>query len=205
MWYIAITNETGPKSLVIKGFKACFTHCKVPKSGYREIQREFPDLLCNPAPSGKSLAQLAVKRRIETQQKEQQKEELHGNLKKLLDAMEHPEKISEEKKKSVIENGKIAFGDGVFVTFDGEEMSTNTGILLVKKFCESMRFEDIIRQNLAMPDNRRNPEHSFSEIIMQIVYMLISGYCNDNSVTEIINDPAVQLHYFAITNHIIIQ
>ena len=86
---------------------------------------------------------------------------------------------------SLESNRKIKFN------FDGGELSSDSGLLLVKEFMAKIGLVDYIRRNFHTTDTASTRLHTDSDNLMQAIYQIISGYFEDDCADELTNEPVM--------------
>lgn len=76
---------------------------------------------------------------------------------------------------------------------NGGNFTANGGLTLVAEYLDRLNFSKLVDSQIHFDDPRKFKEHSNSEILMQILFQLISGYKNDSSANFLQNDPALKL------------
>jgi hypothetical protein len=80
-------------------------------------------------------------------------------------------------------NKKIKFN------FDGGDLSSDAGLLLIKEFASKTGLEDLVKSYFQTKDDASFRHHSDQENLMQVIYQLISAYFQDDCADELTNDP----------------
>ena len=95
------------------------------------------------------------------------------------------------------ENGKrkVSFDGRVQAVFNGGEMTANSGLLLIKKFCRDMHLDLCFHSVLKIIDSRKKESvtHPYQDIILQIIYTTIAGFYTDDSAKAIASDPTFRI------------
>jgi len=83
------------------------------------------------------------------------------------------------------------FSNKIKVNFDGGELSSDTGLLLIHEFCEQFGVKELLKQYL--PENRDGDFiHDKPEIIYEEIIRIIAGYPTNNAVKFLKEDPVYQ-------------
>jgi len=73
-------------------------------------------------------------------------------------------------------------------TFNGGQIVSDAGLLLVRQFDETVRFTETLGQALYDPRDRRFVLHSQLELLRQRIYQIIAGYEDANDATVLRHD-----------------
>ena len=74
------------------------------------------------------------------------------------------------------------------INFDGGNLSSDSGMLLIHEFAMKLGLEDILKQDFSTNDNKVR-KHTDSKNAMQKIYQLIAGYFQDDDADELTSDP----------------
>ena len=74
------------------------------------------------------------------------------------------------------------------INFDGGNLSSDSGMLLIHEFAMKLGLEDILKQGFSTNDNKVR-KHTDSKNAMQKIYQLIAGYFQDDDADELTSDP----------------
>lgn len=75
------------------------------------------------------------------------------------------------------------------INFDGGDLSSDSGLFLIKEFASKTGFEKLINILFKTIDNKAVRQHTDSENLLQKIYQIIAGYFNDNDSDELSNEP----------------
>jgi hypothetical protein len=80
----------------------------------------------------------------------------------------------------------LNFNKNISVSYDGGNLSSDTGLLIPRSFDEAIGFSKLIEKFFT-----ENPtfEHTQADVIQQLVYTTIAGYHNDDASDELREDP----------------
>ena len=79
----------------------------------------------------------------------------------------------------------------IFLNFEGGEMSSDTGMLLMHEFCDSLGVKKLLERSL--PECRQGVRiHKKPEIIYQEIFRIIAGYPSNNTAFFLKEDPIFQ-------------
>lgn len=77
------------------------------------------------------------------------------------------------------------------IIFDGGELSSDGGMLLLKDFMSMLRIPEMFRQMFSPNDIRRYAIHSNADLLLQAIVQIIAGYFRDDSADTIRKDPVI--------------
>ena len=86
---------------------------------------------------------------------------------------------------SMESNKKIKFN------FDGGELSSDSGLLLIKEFVAKIGLLSTIGKLFHTNDPAKVRTHKDAENLMQIIYQIISGYFEDDCADDLSNEPVM--------------
>lgn len=75
------------------------------------------------------------------------------------------------------------------INFDGGDLSSDAGLLLIKEFVSKLGLDKIISRSFKTNDSALFRYHTDKENLLQMIYMIISGYFEDDASDELTNDP----------------
>ena len=75
------------------------------------------------------------------------------------------------------------------INFDGGDLSSDAGLLLIKEFAVKIGFEDLVRKNFKTNDHARLRLHTDPENLLQMIYQTIAAYHRDDDADELTCDP----------------
>ena len=74
------------------------------------------------------------------------------------------------------------------INFDGGDLSSDAGLLLIKEFVARIGFPKLIKKKFKTNDNSVR-FHKDDENLMQMIYQIISAYFEDDCADELTLDP----------------
>ena len=77
------------------------------------------------------------------------------------------------------------------LSFNGGELSSDGGLLMVKEFISALGIEKIIRNTFKTTDTALFREHKDYENLLQMIYQIFGTYYEDNCADEIRKDPVM--------------
>ena len=75
------------------------------------------------------------------------------------------------------------------INFDGGDLSSDAGLLLIKEFVSKLGIDKLFSQSFKTNDSALFRYHTDKENLLQMIYMIIAGYFEDDSSDELTNDP----------------
>ena len=87
----------------------------------------------------------------------------------------------------------VKFNSKITVSNTGGNLSTDSGLILVKEFMDSLNFSDLSQQFLEIEDKRLYHTHDNFSLMEQLIYQNIAGYSTDSSANLLKEDPVFQL------------
>ena len=76
------------------------------------------------------------------------------------------------------------------INFDGGDLSSDSGLLLIKEFVSKLGIDKLFSQSFKTNDSALFRYHTDKENLLQMIYMIIAGYFEDDTSDELTNDPA---------------
>ena len=77
------------------------------------------------------------------------------------------------------------------INFNGGNLSSDAGLLLIKEFAAKSGFENLVKQMFKINDTALFRIHSDYENMMQVIYQTIAAYHRDDHADELTNDPVL--------------
>lgn len=74
------------------------------------------------------------------------------------------------------------------INFNGGDLSSDAGLLLIKEFANKIGFLKLIKNKFKTNDNATR-FHKDEENLMQMIYQIISAYFQDDCADELVSDP----------------
>mgnify|MGYP004477413257 CR=1 FL=1 len=78
------------------------------------------------------------------------------------------------------------------INFDGGDLSSDAGLLLIKKFVSKIGIDRLFSHSFKTNDSASFRYHTDKENLLQIIYMIIAGYFKDNASDELTQPNATQ-------------
>lgn len=90
---------------------------------------------------------------------------------------------------NILTDTKLEYNNKVKINFDGGDLSSDTGLLLIKEFIKKIGFEKVIKKIFKTNDSASFRFHTDTENLQQKIYQTIAGYFQDDDADELTNDP----------------
>ena len=75
------------------------------------------------------------------------------------------------------------------INFDGGDLSSDAGLLLIKEFINKLGIDKIFSHSFKTNDSALFRYHTDKDNLLQMIYMIIAGYFEDDASDELTNDP----------------
>ena len=75
------------------------------------------------------------------------------------------------------------------INFDGGDLSSDTGLLLIKEFVSKIGIDRLFSHSFKTNDSASFRYHTDKENLLQMIYMIIVGYFEEDASDELTNDP----------------
>ena len=75
------------------------------------------------------------------------------------------------------------------INFDGGDLSSDAGLLLIKEFISKLGIDTLLEKAFKTNDPALFQYHSDPKKLLQMIYMIIAGYFEDDASDELTNDP----------------
>ena len=75
------------------------------------------------------------------------------------------------------------------INFDGGDLSSDAGWLLIKEFISKLGIDTLLEKAFKTNDPALFRYHSDPKNLLQMIYMIIAGYFEDDASDELTNDP----------------
>lgn len=85
----------------------------------------------------------------------------------------------------------LQFNRSIRLSYDGGDLSSDTGQLLFREFDEKIGFSRTIAKHLDVQDERTYCIHTNESLIQQKIYQLLAGYHEDDAADYLTHDPVL--------------
>ena len=75
------------------------------------------------------------------------------------------------------------------INFDGGDLSSDAGLLLIKEFVSKLGIDRLLNRSFKTNDSAVFRYHTDKDNLLQMIYMIIAGYFEDDASDELTNDP----------------
>ena len=90
---------------------------------------------------------------------------------------------------SIVNTLSLESNRKIKINFDGGDLSSDAGLLLIKEFVSKLGIDKLFSQSFKTNDSALLRYHTDKENLLQMIYMIIAGYFDDDSSDELTNDP----------------
>ena len=90
---------------------------------------------------------------------------------------------------TTLSQNTLQFNRSIRFSFDGGELSSDTGQLIFREFDEKIGFSQTIAKHLHLKDERSYWIHDNMALLRQKMYQLIAGYHEDDAADTLTHDP----------------
>lgn len=89
----------------------------------------------------------------------------------------------------ILQSLPMNFNKQIKINFNGGELSSDGGLLLIKEFAHQIGFVKLLRSGFKTKDPAAFRYHTDDENLWQMIYQIISGYFEDDCADELTRDP----------------
>ena len=90
---------------------------------------------------------------------------------------------------SIVNTLSLESNRKIKINFDGGDLSSDAGLLLIKEFVSKLGMDKLFSQSFNTNDSALFRYHTDKENLLQMIYMIIAGYFEDNASDELTNYP----------------
>ena len=90
---------------------------------------------------------------------------------------------------SIVNTLSLESNRKIKINFNGGDLSSDAGLLLIKEFVSKLGIDKLFSQLFKTNDSALFRYHTDKENLLQMIYMIIAGYFEDDSSDELTNDP----------------
>ena len=90
---------------------------------------------------------------------------------------------------SIINTLSLESNRQIKINFDEGDLSSDAGLLLIKEFVSKLDIDKLFSRSFKTNDSASFRYHTDKENLLQIIYMIIAGYFEDDASDELTNDP----------------
>ena len=90
---------------------------------------------------------------------------------------------------SIVNTLSLESNRKIKINFNGGDLSSDAGLLLIKEFVSKLGIDKLFSQSFKTNDSALFRYHTDKENLLQMIYMIMEGYFEDDSSDELRNDP----------------
>ena len=90
---------------------------------------------------------------------------------------------------SIVNTLSLESNRKIKINFDGGDLSSDAGLLLIKEFVSKLGIDKLFCKSFKTNDSALFRYHTDKENLLQMIYMIIAGYFEDDSSDELTDDP----------------
>ncbi len=90
---------------------------------------------------------------------------------------------------SIVNTLSLESNRKIKINFNGGDLSSDAGLLLIKEFVSKLGIDELFSKSFKTNDCALFRYHTDKENLLQMIYMIIAGYFEDDSSDELTNDP----------------
>ena len=90
---------------------------------------------------------------------------------------------------SIVNTLSLESNRQIKINFNGGDLSSDVGLLLIKEFVNKLGIDKLLSRVFKTNDSALFRYHTDQENLLQMIYMIIAGYFEDDASDELTNDP----------------
>lgn len=90
---------------------------------------------------------------------------------------------------SIVAETTLKCNSKLKIDFNGGNLSSDSGLLLVKEFVHRLGIESLVKESFKTNDSRVFKIHTDDKLLMQVVYQYMASYFTDDCADELKDDP----------------
>ena len=90
---------------------------------------------------------------------------------------------------SIVNTLSLESNRQIKINFDGGDLSSDAGLLLIKEFVSKLGIDKLLGKIFKTNDSALFRYHTDQKNLLQMIYMIIAGYFEDDASDELTNDP----------------
>lgn len=90
---------------------------------------------------------------------------------------------------SIVNTLSLESNRQIKINFDGGDLSSDAGLLLIKEFVSKLGIDKLLGKVFKTNDSALFRYHTDQKNLLQMIYMIIAGYFEDDTSDELTNDP----------------
>ena len=90
---------------------------------------------------------------------------------------------------SIVNTFSLQSNRQIKINFDGGDLSSDVGLLLIKEFISKLGIERLLNRSFKTNDSALFRYHTDKDNLLQMIYMIMAGYFEDDASDELTKDP----------------
>ena len=90
---------------------------------------------------------------------------------------------------SIVNTFSLQSNRQIKINFDGGDLSSDAGLLLIKEFINKLGIERLLNRSFKTKDSAVFRYHTDRDNLLQMIYMIIAGYFENDASDELTKDP----------------
>ena len=90
---------------------------------------------------------------------------------------------------SIVNTFSLQSNRQIKINFDGGDLSSDAGLLLIKEFINKLGIERLLNRSFKTNDSAVFRYHTDRDNLLQMIYMIMAGYFEDDASDELTKDP----------------
>ena len=90
---------------------------------------------------------------------------------------------------SIVNTFSLQSNRQIKINFDGGDLSSDAGLLLIKEFISKLGIERLLNRSFKTNDSALFRYHTDKDNLLQMIYMIMAGYFEDDASDELTKDP----------------
>ena len=90
---------------------------------------------------------------------------------------------------SIVNTLSLESNRQIKINFDGGDLSSDAGLLLIKEFVSKLGIDKLFDKAFKTNDSALFRYHTDHKNLLQMMYMIVAGYFEDDASDELTNDP----------------
>ena len=90
---------------------------------------------------------------------------------------------------SIVNTFSLQSNRQIKINFDGGDLSSDAGLLLIKEFISRLDIERLLNRSFKTNDSAVFRYHTDRDNLLQMIYMIMAGYFEDDASDELTKDP----------------
>ena len=90
---------------------------------------------------------------------------------------------------SIVNTSSLQSNRQIKINFDGGDLSSDAGLLLIKEFISKLGIERLLNRSFKTNDSAVFRYHTDRDNLLQMIYMIMAGYFEDDASDELTKDP----------------